>query len=189
MPIAKTASMTVAAADPALPLLKPGDKLDTLFFEEAFDVFGKASRVLAHFENGKPAMVAASYGKGKAVIVGSFPGSAYHHFKNPANGKFFAGLADWVGVRAPVEVVSSDPEVLVEGRILEGTGYKILIGFNRGEKKTSVAFSLSAAVKNPVVREIETGQGVPFRRDGDKIVLEKELAPGGVWVVVIESKS
>ena len=189
MPIPKTGAMTVASADPALPLLKPGDKLDTLFFEESFDVFGKASRVLAHFENGKPAMVAAAFGKGQAVLVGSFPGSAYHHFKNPANGKFFAGLADWVGVRRPVDPISADPDVLIEGRILEGAGCKILIGFNRGERKTLAAFSLPAAAKKQAVRDIETGQSVPFRRDGDRIVLEKELAPGGVWVVVIESQS
>ncbi|MCK7483871.1 MAG: beta-galactosidase [Candidatus Moduliflexus flocculans] len=34
------ASSRSAAADEAFPLLKPGDKLDSLFFEEAFDVFG-----------------------------------------------------------------------------------------------------------------------------------------------------
>lgn len=188
MPIPKTAAMTIKAADEALPFLKAGDKLDALFLEEAFDVFGDSSRVLASFENGKPAMVASSFGKGKAVIIGSFPGSAYHHFKNPANGKFFAGLADWVGVRKPVEVDSSDPEVLVEGRILEGSGYRLLIGFNRGERKTLAAFTVPALAKNPVVRELETGQSVTFRRDGAGVVLEKELAPGGVWVVVIETK-
>jgi beta-galactosidase len=187
-PLAKTAPMTVAAADEALPLLKAGDKLDALFFEEAFDVFGPSSRILARFENGTPAMVASTFGKGKAMIVGSFPGSAYHHFKNPANGEFFAGLADWIGVRKPVEVVSSDKEILVEGRILEGTGYRLLIGFNRGERKTSAAFTLPVFSKNPVVWELESRRNVAFRRDGDGVVIEKELAPGDVWVVVIKDK-
>ncbi len=131
-------------------------------------------------------MIASSFGKGKAVIVGSFPGSAYHHFQNPANGAFFAGLAQWVGARRPVDVVSSNPEVLVEGRILEGAAGKILIGFNRGEKITRAAFSLPVSAGNPAARELETGRNAAFRRDGDRIVIEKELAPGGVWVVVFE---
>jgi len=188
-PLSKTGALTVKAIDEALPLLEPGDKLDTLFFEEAFDVFGKSSRILALFENGKPAMVASTFGKGNAVIVGSFPGSAYHHFKNPANGEFFAGLANWVGVRKPVEVESSDPGVLVEGRILEGSNYRILIGFNRGERKTPAAFTLPAFSKNPVARELESGRNVTFRRDGTGVVIEKELAPGDVWVVVLEDNN
>ncbi|MHB8056048.1 MAG: beta-galactosidase trimerization domain-containing protein, partial [Candidatus Aminicenantales bacterium] len=187
-PLAKTAPMTIAAADESLPLLKAGDKLDALFFEEAFDVFGPSSRILARFENGTPAMVASTFGKGKALIVGSFPGSAYHHFKNPANGAFFAGLADWVGVRKPVVIESSDPEDLIEGRILEGSGYRLLIGFNRGDRKTAAAFALPVFSKNPAVRELESGRNVTFRRDDDGVVIEKELAPGDVWVVVIEDK-
>jgi len=186
-PLPKTAALTILSADEALPLLKPGDKLDTLFFEESFDVFGPSSRVLGSFENGTPALVASTFGKGKAVIVGSFPGAAYHHFKNPANGRFFAGLADWAGVRKPVEVDSSDSDIFVEGRILEGSNYRILIGFNRGERKTRATFTIPFLSKNPVVRELETGRNAAFRRTAAGIVLEDEIAPGEIRVVLIEA--
>ena len=83
--------MVITGASEALPLLKAGDKLDTLFFEEAFDLQGSGARVLAGFEDGRPAIVYAARGRGRAIIVGSFIGSAYHHFQNPNNGKFFAG--------------------------------------------------------------------------------------------------
>jgi len=188
-PLAKTGAIEVTAADEAFPLLKPGDRLDSLFFEESFDVFGKASRVLAAFPDGRPAVVAAPYGKGRAVIAGSFLGSAYHHFKNPANGKFYAGLADWVGAKRAVEVSSPDPEALLEGRVLEGPGYRILFGFNRGEKTARAAFALPAAGRTPVARYLETGASAPVRMSGDKAVVEKELSPREVWVVVLESKS
>lgn len=188
LPLAKTSAVTIAAADEALPLLKPGDALDAVFFEEALDVFGPRSRVLATFADGKPAMVASSFGRGKAVLVGSFPGSAYHHFKNPANGKFFAGLADWAGVRKPVEVSIPDPDALVEGRILEGADFRILIAFNRGERKTKASFALPGFPKDPAVRDLESGKAEAFRRDGETVVVEKEMAPGGVWTVVFEKK-
>jgi beta-galactosidase len=188
-PLPKTGTIRISANDPALPLLKPGDRLDSLFFEESFDVFGQDSRVLAVFPDGRPAIVAAPYGKGRAIIVGSFPGSAYHHFKNPANGKFFAGLADWVGARRAVEVEAAEAGALVEGRVLEGEGYKILFGFNRDETKTRAAFALPVPGTSPAARDLESGASVPFRREGDRVVFEREFAPRDVWVVVLESKS
>ena len=107
-PLAKTGVVEIKAADEAFPLLKPGDKLDSLFFEESLDVFGKTSRVVAAFPDGRPAIVTAPFGKGRAIIVGSFLGSAYHHFKNPNNGKLFAGLADWLKITAPVDLHVSE---------------------------------------------------------------------------------
>ena len=130
-------------------------------------------------------MVAAPFGKGRAVIVGSFPGSAYFHFKNPNNGKFFAGLADWLKIARPVEVASSEPEVLVEGRALEAEGYKILFGFNRGEKRTTARFGVLMAGGRFAARELETDKAVPFVRENGRVVVERVLEPGEAWVVLV----
>lgn len=188
-PLAKTGVIEVKAVDAALPLLKPGDRLDSLFFEESFDVFGKDSRVLASFPDGRPAIVAAPSGRGRAIIVGSFLGSAYHHFKNPANGRFFAGLAEWVGARPAVEVSVADPEAVVEGRVLEAAGRRILFGFNRGETPVRASFALAAAGRTAVARDLETGAAVAVRLNGGKAVVEKDLAPREAWVVLVEPGS
>ena len=185
-PIPKTSAITIRTADESIPLLGVGDKLDALFFEESFEVFGKKSVVLAEYGDGRPAMVAAPFGKGKAVIVGSFPGSAYFHFKNPNNGKFFAGLADWLKIARPIEVASSEPEVLVEGRALEGESYKILFGFNRGEKRTAARFGVLMAGGTFDARELETGKTVPFVRENGRVAVERILEPGEAWVVLIK---
>ncbi len=188
LPVAKTSPMRITAGHEALPLLRPGDTLDALFFEESFDVFGKDSRVLAEFSNGRPAIVYAPFGKGRALIVGSFPGSAYHHFKNAANGKFFAGLAEWLKIARPVEVAAAEPGALVEARVLEGDGYRILFGFNRGEKPVTAKFSVPAKGGRPSARDIETGRPVPCAAEAGRAVLEKALAPGEAWVVHISEK-
>ena len=188
LPVAKTSPIRITANDEALPLLRPGDTLDALFFEESFDVFGKDSRVLAQFSNGRPAIVTAPFGKGRALIVGSFPGSAYHHFKNAANGKFFAGLAEWLKIPRPVEVAAGEPGALVEARVLEGDGYKILFGFNRGEKPVTATLSVPAKGGRPSARDIETGRPVPCAGEAGRAVLEKAFAPGEVWVVHISEK-
>ena len=187
-PLAKTGVIEITSADEALPLLKPGDKLDSLFFEEAFDVFGPASRVVAKFPDGRPAIVAAPFGKGRAIIVGSFPGSAYHHFRNPNNGKLFAGLAEWLKVTPAVRVTAAAPDALVEGRLLQGDGYALLFGFNRGEKPVTAKFGVKTAAVRVAAVDLETGEAVPIAKDGDRAVVEKSLKPSEAWVVHIKEK-
>ncbi len=186
MPIPRTSTMTVKASHEAFPLLKPGDKLDTVFFEESFEVFGADSRVLAEFPDGAPAVVAAPYGEGWAVIAGSFLGSAYHHFKNPNNGKFFAGLAEWLKIVPPVRTASSDPEVILEARLLEAGDDLVLFGFNRGEKAAAAGFAVIAAGGPVEARDLETGEPVETTTDGDRLVVRKKLEPAEVWVVHIK---
>jgi beta-galactosidase len=188
MPLPKNSTLTIKASHESLPFLKPGDKLDTLFFEESFELLDNKSQVLAEYENGKPAMVYAPYGKGRAIIVGSFLGSAYHHFKNPNNGKFFAGLGEWLKIAKPVAVTSTGPDVLVEARVLEGEGFKVLFGFNRGEKKTQAKFAVSVKGKEFEVKDLETKNAVTQEYRNEHLLLEKALEPHEVWVVLIKAK-
>jgi beta-galactosidase len=188
LPIPKTGIMKIAKDHESLPLLKTGDKLDTLFFDESFELLNKNSLVLAEFENGKPAMVFSEHGKGRAILVGSFLGSAYHHFSNTNNGKFFAGLAEWLKIQKPVEANSSEAGVLLEARILEGEGYKLLFGFNRGEKATTARFRLQAKGGDFEVQELETGKKVDFSMEKDGLILEKSLEPREIWIVLIKAR-
>jgi len=187
-PLARTGTIEITARDEALPLLKPGDTLDSLFFEEAFDVFGGSSRVLAKFADGRPAIVAAPYGKGRAIIVGSFPGSAYHHFRNPNNGKLFAGLADGLKIGPAVRVTASTPDAVVEGRLLEGRDYRLLFGFNRGEKPVTAKFGVEGAAARLAASDLETGEAVKVMADRDRAVVEKALQPSEAWVVLLRNK-
>jgi beta-galactosidase len=188
MPLPKTSTLRIKGAHEAIPLLKDGEKIDTLFFEEGFELLSNKAQVLAEFENGTPAIVYAPYGKGKAIIVGSFIGSAYHHFKNPNNGKFFAGLFEWLKLSRPVDVESIEKNVLVESRMLEGPNGMILFGFNRGEKKTLAKFSVAAARGNYKAINLETKDDVPLVQKDNRVLLEKTLEPAEVWVVALEKK-
>ena len=188
LPIPKTSAIKIKSPHESIPLLKAGDTLDAIFFEESFEVFRRESRVLADFSDGRPAIVFAPYGKGRVMIVGSFPGSAYHHFKNPNNGKFFAGLAAWLKIQKAVEITTAEPGALVEGRVLEGEGYKILFGFNRGEKVSAVRFAVAIRGSRAAASEAETGQAVACPVVGGRAVVSKTLGPGEVWVVHLTEK-
>ena len=185
MPLPKPSTLKIKGQNEELPLLKEGDKLDTLFFEEGFELLGSKARVLAEFESGQPAIVTAPYGKGRALIVGSFVGSAYHHFRNPNNGKFLAGLAEWLKVVRPVEVKTAEADVLVEARLLEAGGRTILFGFNRGEKRATAEFGVAAPDGGSKAIDLETKEPVPVRFGEGRLHLNKSLEPGEAWVVLL----
>jgi beta-galactosidase len=187
-PITKPGAMIVKSASEALPLLKPGDKLDTLFFEEGFDLLGGKGRVVAEFEDGRPAAVYAAHGKGKAIIVGSFLGSAYYHFHNPNNGRFFAGLCDWLNLSRPVEVKAAEKDAFVEARLLIGEKRRLLFAFNRSEKRTAVEFSVADGGEDVEASDLETGEKIPSARRAGRLVLTRIMEPAGLWVVVLEER-
>jgi hypothetical protein len=186
MPLPKPSTLTINGTHKELPLLKDGDRIDTLFFEEGFELNGAKGRVLAEFESGRPAIVFAEHGKGRAMIVGSFIGSAYHHFQNPNNGKFLAGLADWLGIVRPVEVNTAESDVLVEARLLQGDGRMILFGFNRGERRAAAEFAVAAKDGRFKAQDFEKKEPVPVQFKGGRLHLSKSLEPGEAWVVVLQ---
>jgi len=185
LPLPKPSTLKVKGVHEELPLLKDGDKLDTLFFEEGFELLGAKARVLAEFDSGQPAIVAAPRGKGRAMIVGSFIGSAYHHFKNPNNGKFLAGLAEWLKVKRPVEVKTAETDVLVEARLLESEGRMILFGFNRGERRVAAEFGVVVPDGHFKAMDLETKETIPVQFREGRLRLARSLEPGEAWVVLL----
>lgn len=184
----KKSELTIKTSHESIPLLNPGATLDALFFEEGFELVNAKSRVLAEFGDGEPAVVYSSYGKGEAIIVGSFIGSAYYHFHNPNNAEFFTGLAVWLGVDNLVDVMSADKEVFVEARVLRGDSHSILFGFNRGEKKSSARFAVSLKGDDFMAKDLETEENIDFTIKDNRVIVEKELEPQEVWVVLIGQK-
>jgi beta-galactosidase len=185
MPLPKPSTLKIKGMHEELPFLKDGDTLDTLFFEEGFELLGPKARVLAEFESGQPAIVSAPWGKGRAIIVGSFIGSAYHHFRNPNNGLFLAGLAAWLKVVRPVEVKTAEPDGLVEARWLEAEGRTILFCFNRGQKRATAEFGLTAMDGRAKALDLETKETVPVRFSEGRLRVTKSLEPGEAWVVLL----
>jgi beta-galactosidase len=185
LPVQKTGKMIVREAHPALPRLKAGDVLDTVFFEESFEITDKKAKVLAYSQDGKPMVVLSPYEKGQAIIAGSFIGSAYHHFGNENNGKFLTGLADWLGIRRQAEVKATSKDSMVEGRWLQGQDYQLLFVFNRKEEKARAGISFSLPWTGVEIKNLETEEKLPFFMDKNKPGFQLELGPNEVKVFLL----
>jgi beta-galactosidase len=149
--------------------LHEGDRLPGALFEETLEPASPGARVVARFANGDPAAVASSYGRGKALTLGSYLGVAYEKHRDATARRFFTGLMDWAGVSRPVSVTNADAEV----RILESGDERIAFVFNHSDQATEPAITLRDSY---MAVDLVTGERVtaPFR---------KRLAPGDVWVV------
>ncbi len=150
-------------------------------YEETFEQLKDTAKILAHFEDGSPAMIINNYGKGKAILVGSLISRAYEKDRNEENGKFLKNLFKWAGIEPLIHIDRSK----VEGRILEGSGYKILFGFNHGNKSADINFHLRVLKREYKVLDLFNQTDVKWSFDtGLKIY--QELEPQEVCVLKIE---
>jgi len=174
--------------DPAIPLLSAGERLSGAFFEEALDPLPNA-RVVAEFEDGSPAIVASDYGRGKAAFIGTCLGMAYEENRDVNAGKLIAGFAEWAGVSPPVEVSNVSEDQPVEARVLDGNGFRILIGLNHDAKAAQPRFKLRFPEGRPVAYDIISESKVRCQYEKGFVVLDRELGPGEVCVVKVASRA
>ena len=182
LPLSRTGKMVISRAHQALPFLKPGDSLDTVFFEETFSLTDKKAEVLATSEDGQAMLVLAPYGQGRALIAGSFVGSAYHHFHNQNNARFLTGLAAWLGIKKQTEVQAEPASALVETRWLESPEAKILFVFNRQEEKVRASLSFSCPWPEAELKDLEEEKVVPLKMADRQASFSLELTPQQVRV-------
>jgi uncharacterized membrane protein len=168
----------------ALPGLPPHAVIPGTAFEEQLQPLG-GGNVLARFADGSPAIVEKTAGKGKAVLIGSFLGLAYHEQHARAIKNLLLSLAQAAGVARDVEVSGLDSSE-VEVRRLNGDGQQIILVFNHANNPTdaSIAVRLPWAAKR--ARELDTDQAVAFRLDAGRAIFRKRLAAGEIWVFSVQ---
>ncbi len=164
------------------PSLAGKMKISGSLYEEALEPSKDTAKILARFEDGSPAMIINSYGKGKAVLVGSLVSEAYEKLRDEENEKFLKGLFKWAGVEPLVEIHGGK----AEGRILEGEGYRLLFGFNHGDKKANISFRLRVPNGKYRIFDISKQAEVNWSYENG-LQIERELESQEVCVLEIRN--
>jgi beta-galactosidase len=115
-----------------------GARIPGRLYEETLEPSRPDARVVARFEDGRPAAVASKYGKGRTLALGSYISTAYNAKPGPAAQRFFEGLLKTAGVEAPVALERGQAEV----RVLESRGERIVFVFNHESKPAECALHL-----------------------------------------------
>jgi beta-galactosidase len=107
------------------------------YFRQDYELLsGKAA---GHYSNGNVAAVENFFGRGRTLLMGSFPGAGYYLHHGAATKELFAGLLRMAGV-AP-QIATSDSTV--QARLHQGEGGTHLWVTNptRAEKKVTVTLT------------------------------------------------
>jgi beta-galactosidase len=148
-------------------------------FAEHFSVLDSSARVLAKFADGSPAACEHPYGKGSAILLGTFAGQA-NEAKPVAMHPLGEILIRWAGLTTP----ELKAPALVELREMDAPTGHLVFFFNHGEKAAEVEFGEQLEKPAAGVREIVFGTAET--KSGNKFTVKTEVAAHAVKIYRID---
>lgn len=151
-------------------------------FDEQFGVESPSAHAVAFTTDGAPIAYQNSYGKGSAIILGSFAGQ--ENYLHPVSMNPLGGiLADWAGLSKP----DFHAPALVELRQMYAPKGRFVFFFNHTDKPAAVAFSRRLEEAASSIRELMSGQQIP--PTGASLNLHAEVPPHSVRVYRIDYRA
>ncbi len=166
--------------------LKSGDSIDGAAFAENLQPYSGAATI-ARFSNGQPAIVENSFGRGKAILIGSFVGLAYQEKQDPPTGEFLRSLASAAGVTPDVRVSGSGTSQL-EVRCLTSANEQFVFIFNHAASPADATIRLRLPWRVQQARDLVSGNtlaspALQTAASGEDTILQKNLVANGIWIV------
>lgn len=183
-PVETAHLLVTSSAD--LPGLKGGATAQGEAFEEALEPLGGA-KVLARFQDGEPAIVENSYGKGKAILAGSFVAVHYKRHPDEMTGNLLRAFARAAGVVPQVEVSGIGTREVEIRRLVSGDA-QILFAFNHAKTPAEMTLSLHSPWPVKEAQTLGEGRAVPFERREARTIFHRKLAAGEIWVLRLKRK-
>jgi beta-galactosidase len=118
------------------------------YFLQEYKLAG--GQAAGQYANGRIGAVEHTFGSGKTLLIGTFPGGSYYRNHAAPTREFFAGLLAWAGIRQQVQ--SSD--TAVKARLHKGAGGTYVWVVNPTRMVRSVKISLPS----PFQRAVELWQ-------------------------------
>ena len=120
-----------------LTLKVRGSQIFGRFFRQEYTPSGGTPA--GTYEDGSAAAIENRFGKGKTLLVGSYPGAGYYLHRSPQSRTFFAGLLEWASIEQQVR--SSDSEI--KARLHEGAGgtYLWVVNLARASRGAEILLS------------------------------------------------
>jgi beta-galactosidase len=165
-------------AHPATAQMQTGEKLKgSVYAKSVLPLENHKVEVLGRLEDGTATIVSSRYGKGEAILVGSYLGMSNHPVSEPINEKFFMNLLEWAKVDRPF-ITSHDgnTDSQIEVRLQNNEHGYVLYVINHGEKVEKVSVDLfTKGNDNFHVRDVLTNEGNRIRAKNNVLKLDASL--------------
>ncbi|HEY0872399.1 MAG TPA: beta-galactosidase [Vicinamibacterales bacterium] len=162
-----------------LPGLAAGTVLPARWYKETLETASANAKVVAQFEDGSPAAVMSTFGKGRTLMLGSYVSASAQSTPTPEAERFFRGVLQWAGVQFPVTVEGAPLEV----RYTESGDDTLIFVFNHGNTPAKGEVSLARAAGRYAAVDLVQGGAVTLTRDTDSVAFRVDLPARGVQVV------
>jgi beta-galactosidase len=125
-----------------LTLEVKGNKIFGRYFLQEYGLHG--GQEAGHYANGHIAAVENRFGKGRTLLIGTFPGGGYYLHPSDAGRQFFGGLLKMAGVEPQLR--TDNPKI--QARLHEGPGGAWLWIVNPERTVETVTVSLPASLSS-----------------------------------------
>jgi beta-galactosidase len=109
------------------------------YFLQAYSAVG--GTVAGNYDDGRVAAVEHEFGKGRALLIGSFPGGGYYLHHSTSEKAFFAGLLGWAKMEPRLRMDAPGTQT----RLHTGSGGSYLYVVNPDRAARKVAVTLGSA--------------------------------------------
>ena len=163
--------------------LTPGNAQGLRYQEELKKSGGGSAEITAHFQNGTPAAAVNSYGKGKAVYIGTLLSCAYHNTKDTNTLAFIKSLLCDSEVKPYVRC--DTPNIRIDV-LTGGSGTAVIFNNNSGND-TDVTFCADIKANVSSMTDIFTGEIITLERENDKLCGKINIAAWECRCFVVNS--
>jgi hypothetical protein len=150
-------------------------------YEEDLEPLGQA-QVLARFTNGEAAVVEQSFGKGKAILAGSFLALSCQRHPEDSTKRLLMALAHAAGV-APEVRVSGDGTAEMEVRRLVNDRFQILFVFNHADAPANSTISVHFPWPAGEARDLASDEAVPLHDNAGSTEIQLNMKGGEIRVL------
>ena len=112
--------------------------------------------------------------KGRALLIGTFPGAAYFLHHSPDTKAFFASLLDWAGIKQQIRV--STPEVKARLHTGASGNYLWILNPTRQPRTATVTMERSAASFSSAQDVWKRGAKVKVERGALELTIDERNA-------------
>jgi beta-galactosidase len=176
---------------PVLEGLNVGDKLKGSLFEQSLTpLAGHKIDILATTSDGSPALVNTTFGKGEAMLAGSYLGMGNFSEVDTINDKFFVNLLKWASIDRPfTTTLDGRSSKQVEVRLQRNNHSSIIYIINHSDEDEEITINLDVdksgdfSIRSIIENEVKTQKS-----NGDVLELKTSIAPNRVIAWEISPK-
>lgn len=121
-----------------------GSQIYGRYFRQEYELRG--ARAAGHYSNGHVAAVENTFGKGRTLLMGSFPGAGYSLHHAPVTRALFAGFLQMAGVVPRLSIDDNS----IQARLHQGAGgsYLWVVNQTRSDRKVRISLAGAAGFKS-----------------------------------------